>query len=66
MHVADRNKWLIGCVVVGFGFFSFNWGFSNCNWILLKETLSFKKLIWLILFSMKFIFLEIGLVENKM
>jgi len=30
-----------------------------------EETSSFKKLIWLIFFSMKFIFLAIGLVENS-
>jgi len=32
--------------------------------MLLKDTSSFKKLIWLIFFSMKFMFLEIGLVEK--
>ena len=32
--------------------------------MLLKDTSSFKKLIWLILFSMRFMFLEIGLVEK--
>ena len=64
MDVENQNIMWIQYALIKIRFFSFIWGFSSYSWILLKDTSSFKKLIWLILFSIKFIFLEIGLVEK--